>query len=656
MAVPLTLSSVPNVLPYNQYIATAGQTVFPYTFPITQDSDLVAIVGINTLPTDSGYTLTGQGNATGGTVVFTTGLAAGTIVTFFRDVAIERVTQISQNSGFSSTAFNAEYNNIYLILQQLEEAINFCLQVPNTNSPAPTTVLTPASYANKYLTFDAYGNPQPGLLVSSGSLTAAIIGNLLNIQTAAEAAVGVVPVNYIYVAGVDARYNVIRDGVTDNSTAIQNWLNVGGQGQKLYATLGNAVHASTVIVRNNTTIEGEGRTNSVFTYTGASDGWQSNNPINSSTAANIKISDIDLVATNPTAGKANYADVGSTFVTFTNVGFHGAMINLILDQTELFRAQDCDFEVLNNAAAMGVWIVNGAQHTAGAMTMFTNQLIFDGCQFNSTTASIALVADDGGVNHEFRSCNFDGSQQFIRVASVRNFLVYGGEWEFSATTGISFNTTLVGGSPSPGQTTGAVVRGGSWAMSAAQPILTIGVGTLFSLEFNFNAILNTGTVLSGINNVTEVHSEGNLQLGGGDGYLVVNNYFDENSTFVPVWSSSGTAPHINNGTIAMQVSRKGKQIKCRSIILWGSTTSNGTGTYYLSLPYAAAGTVAFYGVGDAVQSADHMVVCKIASSGALIESFGTATNALVGATSPTPWASGMHLEYGIEYTAANQVG
>src|SRR6185312_2214779 len=95
------------------------------------------------------------------------------------DIPIERLTQIAQNSGFSSTVFNAEFNNIYLLLQQLENQFDFVLTIPNTNNPAPTVVLTPGSYANKYLAFDGNGNPTPAQLTSSGSITAAILGGLL---------------------------------------------------------------------------------------------------------------------------------------------------------------------------------------------------------------------------------------------------------------------------------------------------------------------------------------------------------------------------------------------------------------------------------------------------------------------------------------------
>lgn len=215
MAVPLTLSEVPNVAPYIQYIATNGQTVYPYPFPITQDSDLLVIINGVTQATDSTYSLSGQGNALGGNVTLNTGSKAGDIITLSRDVQIDRITQISQNSGFASSTFNAEFNNIYLILQQLETAIGFCLQIPNTNVNNPVTTLTPAVFANKYLSFDANGNPAAAALVS-GSVTAALIGSLITPPTTAELAVAAAApvVNGFYPPG-----NVLRYGIVPNSTA-----------------------------------------------------------------------------------------------------------------------------------------------------------------------------------------------------------------------------------------------------------------------------------------------------------------------------------------------------------------------------------------------------------------------------------------------------
>lgn len=262
MGIPATLSKVPATTPYIQYVASSGQTVFPYPFPITQDQDLVVVVAGVTLPTDTGYTVSGVGNDTGGNVTFTSGLLAGQIVTLYRDIQIERLTQIGQNSGFASTAFNAEYNNIYLIMQQLADSIGFCLQLPNTNNPAPTTSLTPATYANKYLAFDANGNPVPAVLTSSGSLTGAIIIALLTQaqiasvfqpQTPAESAVGVVPTVLQWPQGDPRRYGAVLDGVADDTVALTNWAKVGGN---LTFPSYTAFITATIPLYSNTTITG----------------------------------------------------------------------------------------------------------------------------------------------------------------------------------------------------------------------------------------------------------------------------------------------------------------------------------------------------------------------------------------------------------------
>lgn len=248
MAVPLILSDVPNKTPYIQYVATNGQTVFPYPFPITQDSDLIVVPNGVPLNTGTGYTLSGQGNDTGGNVTFTLGRTVGDIITLYRDIAIQRISQIAQNSGFSSTVFNAEFNNIYLVMQQLKAAFAQFLQIPNTNNPAPVTTLTPAAYANKYLSFDANGNPTPAVLTSSGAITAAILAGVLNAstpqvlrsvistaQTPAEAAAIVTPTSTQFLPGDFRRYGVNVGTGGDDTAAITTALSIV---QQSFAAMG----------------------------------------------------------------------------------------------------------------------------------------------------------------------------------------------------------------------------------------------------------------------------------------------------------------------------------------------------------------------------------------------------------------------------------
>ncbi|MDE2096977.1 MAG: hypothetical protein KGL39_07010 [Patescibacteria group bacterium] len=228
MGVPATLSSVPAATPYIQYVATSNQTVFPYPFPITQDADLVVVVNGVTQATDAGYTLTGQGTPGGGNVTFALGQTAGAIITLFRNIAIARISQIAQNSGFASQVFNNEFNNFYLIAQQLQASLAQCIQIPNTNNPAPVTTLLPANYANKYLAFDANGNPTPAVLTSSGSLTQALLAGLLTPQTPLEASNGIVPSNNVFPQSCPLRYGAVGNGVAADTVATQAAFTVGG--------------------------------------------------------------------------------------------------------------------------------------------------------------------------------------------------------------------------------------------------------------------------------------------------------------------------------------------------------------------------------------------------------------------------------------------
>lgn len=230
MGIPAIISSVPASTPYIQYVATSGQTVFPFPFVITQDSDLIAVYNGNTLATDQGYSLSGVGNSNGGDLTFNSGATSGDIITLYRDIPIERLTQIGQNSGFSSTAFNAEFNNLYLIAQQLQESINQCLQIPITNTQSGGgNILTPTAYSGKYLSFDSNGNPTPALLTSSGTLTAGIIGSLIYPKSEAENSGGFNPTQLQYVYGCPRRFGAAGVvSLTDDTAAVQAAMNSSG--------------------------------------------------------------------------------------------------------------------------------------------------------------------------------------------------------------------------------------------------------------------------------------------------------------------------------------------------------------------------------------------------------------------------------------------
>ena len=55
-------------------------------------------------------------------------------------------------------------------------------------------------------------------------------------------------------------------------------------------------------------------------------------------------------------------------------------------------------------------------------------------------------------------------------------------------------------------------------------------------------------------------------------------------TWTPAWTSSGTAPVLGSGTITGNYARTGRVVVFNIRLGFGSTTTYGTGTYYLTYP------------------------------------------------------------------------
>lgn len=219
----MSIDTINDLPPRVQYIASASQTVFPYPFPIFQDADLAVEVNgvLQTLTTH--YEVSGEEEDTGGNVTFVTGRTAGDIVTIYRQTVLERNSDFQLNGPMFSTSVNDEFDKLIIIAQELRAAIRRCLRIPFSAEVVDADVeLSPISaWANKYITLDADGKPQPAELVA-GTITQSIIGGLLNPQTAAEDSVDVVPSNTASKEGYLQRYGGVGDGTTISTLALVN--------------------------------------------------------------------------------------------------------------------------------------------------------------------------------------------------------------------------------------------------------------------------------------------------------------------------------------------------------------------------------------------------------------------------------------------------
>lgn len=123
------------------------------------------------------------------------------------------------------------------------------------------------------------------------------------------------------------------------------------------------------------------------------------------------------------------------------------------------------------------------------------------------------------------------------------------------------------------------------------------------------------------------------------------------TAYTPSWTSSGTAPALGNGTAAGAYVQLGDTIHFYATVTMGSTSTYGTGAYFLSMPFVAVSgptqTLAanFQGATGYIGAA---VLYSGAGSAYLYVSGGTN----VGPTAPFTFANGHSISMSGTYRKA----
>jgi hypothetical protein len=227
----MSIDTVNDLTPRVQYVASAAQTDFDYPFPIFAEADLVVDVDGVTKTLTTHYTVSGEGDDTGGTVTFLVAMSGNEVVTIYRDMALERTSDFPVNGAFSSSSFNDEFDRITLVHQDLAQQVRRCLRMSMTAEATDSeTELSPISnWLEKYVYINASGVPEPATAVTAGTtLSQSTIGAALYPRTAEELAAGITPTDYFYPYGNVLRYGADSAGVSDSAAAIQAAIDLEG--------------------------------------------------------------------------------------------------------------------------------------------------------------------------------------------------------------------------------------------------------------------------------------------------------------------------------------------------------------------------------------------------------------------------------------------
>ena len=230
----------------DEYTATAGQTVFNYTFKIFADTDLLVYqTASGATPDDTtdlitAYTVTGVGNANGGTIVLDTGATLNDKITIVSNISYERDTDYQFNGDYTADVVNDEQDKQLSLIKQVKEEVSRTMQFPRAAQSATGKVLPqPSDLADCVLAFDSNGDPVAGPSATSmQALIDAAEAVIANSNAGAVSATKVGASTYWtftdvqgfinqLIAKTGAGFPIIKQGLTFESTAGDRWSSFG---------------------------------------------------------------------------------------------------------------------------------------------------------------------------------------------------------------------------------------------------------------------------------------------------------------------------------------------------------------------------------------------------------------------------------------------
>jgi len=205
----------------NSYSGNGSTTQFAYGFKIFADSDLIVIIrtdstGAETVKTlTTHYTVAGAGDASGGSITFTSGNtpASGQTVVIIREVPQTQAIDYIANDPFPAESHEEGLDRATMTTQQVQEELDRSIKLSRTNTMTSTEFTVGATdRANKILAFDSSGEISVTQELGTYKGTDATVTTAAYVQRDIIKSTTAAQLNNVYICVADS---VIGDSLTD---------------------------------------------------------------------------------------------------------------------------------------------------------------------------------------------------------------------------------------------------------------------------------------------------------------------------------------------------------------------------------------------------------------------------------------------------------
>ena len=371
-------------------------TTFAYNFKIFADTDLVVIIrsaaGTETTKTlTTHYTVAGAGDASGGSITFTSGNipASGETVVIRRNVPQTQAIDYIANDPFPAETNEEGLDRTTMIAQQVSEATDRSIKLSRTNTMTSTEFTVGATErANKILAFDSAGEisvtQELGTFKGTDATVTTEAYNVRDIIKSTTTA----ELNNVYICVADS---VVGDSLTDTDH-FQLLVDAVSAATSATAAASSASAASTSASAAATSATNAANSASTATTKASEASTSATNAASSASTASTQASNAASSASAASTSETNAASSASTASTQATNAASSATAAASSATTATTKASEASTSATNAASSATTASTQASNASTSATNAASSATAADTAKTAAQTAQAAAEA------------------------------------------------------------------------------------------------------------------------------------------------------------------------------------------------------------------------------------------------------------------------